>query len=179
MTYFVKYDIATGACTGVGAIAADQVALQASDGEGIVASETPLSSPQVINGMAVIAPDMGAIRTALHAQVDASAGAVRALFITDVPGQAQTYEKKEDEARRYTTGADPSQFPFLNAEAAVRGVTINQVQAEVLAQVAMLTPMAALIEAHRINAKNIISAAETIGAAAGASRVDWNAILAL
>ncbi len=177
MSYFVKYDIASGACTGLGSCPSDQVALQAGEGEGIVASPTPLAAPQVINGMSVIAPDMDAIRSALHAQVDASAGTVRAMFITDVPGQAQTYEKKEAEARRYTTGADPAQFPFMNAEATVRGVTINQVQEEILAQVAALTPLAALIEAHRINAKGLITAAETIGDAAACSRIDWGAIL--
>lgn len=176
-TYFVKYSLETGQPTGGGEGSAAQVREQATETEGLIISDRPLMKWIEHEGMTLNAPDPDAIRAALHRKVDVEAGSIRAQFITDVPGQAQTYEKKEDEAKRWTTGGDAPQFPFLAAEASVRGVTIDQVQEEVLAQVAMLTPLAALIEAHRIAAKIAVTEAATVGAMVAAASVDWVALV--
>lgn len=122
-------------------------------------------------------PDFAVLKAMLGAQIDAGAGALRARFITDVPGQAQTYERKEREARAWTEGADDADFPFLATEASVRGVAIGTVRAEVMAQVNALTPMAALIEAHRMAAKIAIAGATTLPAIVAAAEIDWTAIL--
>lgn len=122
-------------------------------------------------------PDFTLLKAHLSAQIDAGAGALRAQFITDVPGQAQTYERKEREARAWTEGADDTDFPFLATEAGVRGVDISVVQAEVMAQVNALTPMAALIEAHRMAAKINVEAATTLPQIMAAGVVDWASVL--
>lgn len=130
-----------------------------------------------VGGMFTGTPDFTALRKYLSTQVDAGAGALRAMFITDVPGQAQTYERKEREARAWTEGANDADFPFLATEAAVREVEISAVQAEVMAQVNALTPMAALIEAHRMCAKTKIGAATTLPEIVAAAEVDWASVL--
>lgn len=122
-------------------------------------------------------PDFTALKTHLRAAVDAAAGAFRTRFITDVPGQAQTYERKEAEARAWTDGADAAQFPFMSTEAMVRSIPIAQVRAEIMAQVNALTPLAALIEAHRVVAKQAIDAATTLPAIIAAAEVDWEGLL--
>ena len=109
-------------------------------------------------------PDFTRLKEWLRGQIDAQAGAIRAQFVTDVPGQAQTYEKKETEARLWTDGE-------------VRAVPIAQVRAEIMAQVNMLTPVAALVEAHRVAAKIAVSAGGTLPAIMQAAQVDWTALV--
>ena len=116
------------------------------------------------------------VRAFYHARIDVAAGAERSKYITDVPGQAQTYQRKEDEARRWSEGdeaAHPELYPFMIAEADMRGVPIEQVRDEILAQVNALAPLAAMIEAKRICAKRAVDAAEDIPGIAGAAAVDW------
>lgn len=125
-------------------------------------------------------PNFSRLKDYLRAKVDADAGAFRSQFITDVPGQAQTYEKKEAEARLWTDGdeaANPDRYPFMLAEAQVRGIPIGQVRGEIIAQVGQLTPLAAMIEAHRVAAKQAILTATTLPAIMGAAEVDWPGLL--
>ena len=122
--------------------------------------------------------DLAKVRAFYHARIDAEAGAERSKYITDVPGQAQTYQRKEDEARRWSEGdeaAHPELYPFMIAEATMRAVPIEQVRDEILAQVNALAPLAAMIEAKRICAKRAVDAAEDIPGIAGAAAVDWEA----
>lgn len=58
----------------------------------------PVPSNPLIQTEGLYELDLNVFRLALYAQIDKDAGAFRARFITDVPGQAQTYEKKEREA---------------------------------------------------------------------------------
>ena len=70
--------------------------------------------------------DLALVRTFYHARIDQEAGACRSRFITSVPGQAQTYLRKEAEARAWTDGdevAHPEAYPFMLVEAGVRGVS--------------------------------------------------------
>lgn len=122
--------------------------------------------------------DLGKVRAFYHARIDAAAGAERSKYITDVTGQAQTYQRKEDEARRWADGDEavhPELYPFMIAEADMRGIPIAQVRDEIMAQVNALAPLAALIEAKRICAKRAVNAAEDIPGIAMAANVDWGA----
>ena len=122
--------------------------------------------------------DMAIVRAFYRARIDAAAGAERSKYITDVPGQAQTYQRKEDEARRWIEGdeaAHPELYPFMIAEAGMRGVPIAQVRDEIMAQVNALAPLAAMIEAKRICAKRAVDAAEDIPGIADAAAVNWEA----
>lgn len=123
-------------------------------------------------------PDFSILKEYLRKEVDVAVGALRGRYISDVPGQAQTYEKKEREAREWTMGADPSLFPFMSTEATVRGISIEQVRSEIMAEVVVLTPLAALAEAHRVATKQAILAADTLPAIMNAAMVDWNALFA-
>lgn len=124
--------------------------------------------------------DLAIVKDFYCARIDAGAGDARSRFITDVPGQAQTYEKKEAEARAWTAGDDaahPERYPFMLAEAVATGQTIAEVRASIMAQVDLLTPIAARIEGARIAAKMSAQAAATIPEIAAAATVDWNAVL--
>jgi len=124
--------------------------------------------------------DPVALKQSLRAKIDAEVGAVRVQFITDVPGQAQTYEKKEAEARLWIDGdevTNPDRYPFMLAEATVRGIAIAQVRAEIMAQVNQLTPVAALMEAHRVNAKQNVLTATTLPDIIAAAVIPWQSIL--
>ncbi|CAD7335334.1 hypothetical protein FIM10_02195 [Sphingomonadales bacterium 56] len=121
--------------------------------------------------------DIAKVRSFYHSRIDGAAGEERSKYITDVPGQAQTYQRKEDEARRWVEGDDaahPELYPFMIAEAGMRAVPIVQVRDEIMAQVNALAPLAALIEAKRICAKRAVDAAEDIPGIAGAADVDWS-----
>lgn len=125
-------------------------------------------------------PDFTNLKNYYRTKIDAEVGAVRVQFITDVPGQAQTYEKKESEARLWTDGdevTNPDRYPFMLAEAQVRGIAIAQVRAEIMAQVNQLTPVAALMEAHRVNAKQNVLTAATLPDIIAAAVIPWQSIL--
>lgn len=120
--------------------------------------------------------DLAKVRAFYHARIDVAAGEERSKYITDVPGQAQTYQRKEDEARRWVEGdetAHPVLYPFMIAEATMRAVPVAQVRDEILAQVNALAPLAAMIEAKRICAKRAVDAAEDIPGIAAAAAIDW------
>lgn len=120
--------------------------------------------------------DIPMIRAFYHERIDQEAGAFRSRFITDVPGQAQTYVRKEIEARSWVEGdeaSNPDAYPFMIAEAAIRSVPIEQVRDEIMAQVNALAPIAALIEAKRIYAKRAVDDAADIPAIASAAAIDW------
>lgn len=115
----------------------------------------------------------------LHLQIDAEAGAFRARFITDVPGQQQTYAEKETEARAWS--ADPGgTYPFLAAEAAARSIPVADVAAEIIATADAWRGLGALIEAARIAGKRAVTAARVAGhwgAMDAAAQIDWEALL--
>ena len=95
------------------------------------------------------------------------------LFITDVPGQAQTYERKETEARKWQEGDPDSDYPFMAAEASMTGQTLEQVRDSILGAVNQLVPLAAHIEGKRMAAKKAIAAETNIKAIVNAAQVDF------
>lgn len=138
--------------------------------EGLAAAVVPQVALQTVPA------DLAVIKEYYRALIDLGAGRFRMQFITDVPGQAQTYERKEAEARAWTTDADSADFPFIAAEAALRGVSIETVRDEVLATVNALIPLAAAIEARRLFAKLAVTEADNIGAVVAAAQVNWASI---
>lgn len=115
----------------------------------------------------------------LHRVIDDQAGDFRKQFITDVPGQQQTYAEKEREARAFQGGDDPG--PFLTAEAAARGIPVANVAAEIIATADYWRGLAALIEAARIAAKRVVTTEKAAGdwsAMDAAAEVDWEGLLA-
>lgn len=120
--------------------------------------------------------ELDAREARLHAQIDREAGVFRKRFITDVPGQQQTYAEKEREARAWTADADPADFPFLAAEAAARDVSIADVAALVIATADAWRLLGAAIEGARMGSKAAVTAAKTAGdwgAMADAAQINW------
>lgn len=73
------------------------------------------------------------VRAALDA-VDSAAGSARMRYITSVPGQAETYSKKEQQARAWIASGFEGEAPsFIAAEAAALDVRPEVLAAEVVA----------------------------------------------
>ena len=134
-----------------------------------------------VSNMFSAKPNFTVLTTMLCQKIDAQAGELRMRFITDVPGQAQTYERKEREARTWTAGDDavhPELYPFMIAEAQARSIGVAEVRAQIMQQVDALTPIAARIEAQRVAAKAAITAAAALPGILAAAQIDWNAVVA-
>lgn len=171
--YWIVYGVSDGTVrwTGSGGGGASAAAQEVPEGLAV------LQVPQAV--VATNPVDLDALKTYFNGKIDAAVGALRQQFITDVPGQSETYYKKETEARSWTDGdevAHPEKYPFMLAEASVRSVPISQVQSEIMAQVNALVPIAASIEAHRVAAKSSVLAASTLPTIMTAATVDWQAV---
>jgi hypothetical protein len=123
--------------------------------------------------------DAAAIDSNLSRIIDMQAGEVRARFITVAPGMDMTYLRKEREAREWTEGANPEDFPLLACEAQVKGASVGAIAALVRSKADQWAYVAALIEAARMGAKQAVQAATTIEAKKAAAVVDWAPILEL
>jgi hypothetical protein len=114
----------------------------------------------------------------LHAQVDASAGAVRCRFITVSPGQEMTYLRKDAEAKAWAPDADPASFPMMAAEAEAMGIDMAAVAARVLAASARWERIGSAIEGVRMRAKRAVLEAPDMPSKLAAAEIDWEAVLA-
>ena len=169
MEYFVIYDVETG-----------NVLIRGSGPEGT-------ADQQIIDeGHALmIVPraalmtgevDIDVVRNALTARIDAEAELFRQQFITPGAGQAMTYQRKEAEARAWIAAGAPNpvDYPFLAAEAAATGESINQVAANVVSAANLWAQIGSAIEAVRLGAKKQLAMAAGFPALAAASAVDWS-----
>lgn len=97
------------------------------------------------------------------ARVDYLAGQARLRYITDVPGQAETYQAKATEAKEWSTlGFTGEPPPFIRAEASRRGVTPSALAQEILDLATLWsTEKGPEIEAARIYWKSTTRAAQT------------------
>lgn len=93
--------------------------------------------------------NLGPCKRSMIDAVNSRAEAVRNLFLTPGSGQAITYARKEDEARAWTTEAEPAAFPFLSAEATATGATLADTAALVLEQANAWVTIGAAIEGNR------------------------------
>jgi len=111
--------------------------------------------------------------------IDAKAGEVRKRYITTVPGQAETYLKKAEEAAAYKAAGYPvdlTPYGWIAAEVAARGITAQQAADGILARRDQYVALGQGIERERVKAKEAIRAASTI---AGAIRARDAGIAAL
>lgn len=66
--------------------------------------------------------------------IDEAAGKARLRYITSVPGQAETYAKKEEQARQWAAASFAGDAPsFIAAESVALGVSAQSVAEEVIA----------------------------------------------
>jgi len=125
--------------------------------------------------MGTVPVDLDIIRDDQRAIVDAAADTFCLQFVTPGVTQSMRYQEKLAEAKAWTTGADPTHFPFLALEAQATDVTIDALAATVLAKAAEWLQIGAKVEAARMAAKREISLATTVGAIAASATIDWNA----
>lgn len=126
------------------------------------------------------------VKESYRAIVDMRANDVLKQFATDITGQDRRYLKKELEATQWTDGDEvehPERYPFMLAEIAARTavvgtpVSMADVRAEIMAQVAASTLPEAKIEAYRVAHKLKILTATNIGQIVEAATVDFQALL--
>ncbi|QCO00443.1 hypothetical protein D3093_34900 (plasmid) [Azospirillum argentinense] len=100
------------------------------------------------------------LKAAVVDLINQRVGDLRGLHITVTVGQSATYLEKQEEAERHATG-DTGPFPYLSAEAAATGSTLDDVAALVRATAAAWTATNADLEGRRRGALVAVEAAET------------------
>ncbi len=81
--------------------------------------------------------------------VNSKADLIAEAFITPGARQAMSYLRKETEARNWSEGADPANFPFLSAEAEALSISLPDLVAEVIQAANAWIPVGKAIEARR------------------------------
>lgn len=86
------------------------------------------------------------------ARINAAAGEVRRLYITDIPGQPTIYQMKETEARAWLADPDPdlADYPFIAAEIGITATTGYEVAQVYLNLGALYVQAAAQLEHARL-----------------------------
>lgn len=108
-----------------------------------------------------------ATKTAIKRQIDANAEAERLRYITPGEGQALTYSRKVEEAKRAMAENNPesANYPMLAASLGIDGDTLKAVAEVVLTMDAQWAIIGSQIEHTRLAAKQAVEAAEDEAAA--------------
>lgn len=103
--------------------------------------------------------DVDAIRKAGVTRINARAGRVREMFITEAPGQSMIYLNKESEGLRWlaTESPDLIDFPFIQAEIGITADTAEELATMWVTSAAQWRQIGAMIETARLSA---VAAAE-------------------
>lgn len=111
--------------------------------------------------------DILGIRASLKTQVDVAAEVERLKYITPGEGQALTYQRKVEEAKRAITEEEPApvDYPMLAASIGVDGDTVKEIASIVLAMDGGWAVIGSAIEKIRLSAKKAIDDAATVEAA--------------
>jgi hypothetical protein len=107
------------------------------------------------------------IKAALKVTVDTTAEAERKKYITPGEGQAMTYQRKVEEAKRAILEEEPAaaDYPMLAASVGVDGDTVKEIATIVLAMDAAWAVIGSAIEKTRLNVKKAIDEAVSAEAA--------------
>lgn len=108
--------------------------------------------------------DLLATASAQKDAIDNAAGSARARYITTVAGQAETYLRKSEDARRYIAAGetgDTSDYPWVEADAEAFGLTPTQAAVAILEQESIWQSIGTNIERTRLGYKRKIDQATT------------------
>jgi len=101
------------------------------------------------------------------AVVDSTAGTSRLKYLTSIPGQAEVYQEKYDQAVDYITNSypvDTTPYPMIQAEANATGNTPTECADNIVAErTTWLTKMSAIEEERRKGKINITAAVDVLG----------------
>lgn len=108
------------------------------------------------------------VKTQYKNDVDIFAGNVRLQYITNIPGQAEVYQEKYDQAVEHAANsypADLTSYPMIQAEVNATSLTAQQCSDAIIAERSTwLTNMASIEEARRSGKINIDAAADVAAA---------------
>lgn len=126
------------------------------DGGGEIADGPPPPPP-------MDAEQLAAFKAQRRREIDDAAELERLKYITGGAGQAMTYQRKVEEARRAETAQDPQpiDYPLLAASLGIDGATVAQVATLVLMMDEQWAEIGAGIEAARLGAKQAVAEAVT------------------
>lgn len=118
---------------------------------------------------APLAETLDQVKDRLKRWVDTSAETERKKYITPGEGQAMTYQRKVEEAKRAVLEEEPAagDYPMLAASLGVDGETVKKVATVVLAMDAAWAMIGSAIEKIRMNTKKDIddaASAEAVNA---------------
>lgn len=168
MEYWIVYDLATGEPLYRGSGSAGMGAVQVlPDGAALILV------PQAVVQTTEINLDL--LRAYLATSVDNQAEQVRGRFITALPGQVGAYLLKANAARRWLADNTAPTW-MLQPEATSRGMSLNDLCAEVVQREEDWERAAGPIEGLRLGAKDAVAAAGTLGAIVEAAKVDWSVL---
>lgn len=111
--------------------------------------------------------DLTVVKAQIKAAIDGAAETERLKYITPGAGQAMTYQRKTEEARRLRAaiGAEeeivPADYPLLAATIGIDGNTIAEVADIVIGMDNAWAVIGGAIEATRLGAKAAVDAAQT------------------
>lgn len=109
--------------------------------------------------------DLATYQAGAKAEIDEKAGEVRQLYITVVPGQAETYMQKLQECETFKANAydlNSGSYPWVQAEATAQAMTEQAAADNVLAIAGQWDTVGPNIEEARLKAKRLIMAATTV-----------------
>lgn len=109
-------------------------------------------------------PDIETAQAHYHERLSQLVTEARTQVLTDLPLQSEVYRAKADEAARYlqaTQAVVPSAFPWLTAEAAATGRTLDQVAEAIQAQARRWSQVGPRLEAVRLRVAAELTAATT------------------
>ncbi|HEX7856085.1 MAG TPA: hypothetical protein VF503_20585 [Sphingobium sp.] len=167
---YVQFDRITGEFRGCVTCTANQAAQQSGDGtlDLLLVPTPPLSFGD--DGHSVINWDI--IRSGVAEIIDQSADTFCAQFITTGSTQRVRYDFKAEEARAFQANSDTS-VPILAGEAALKGISVADLAASVLAKVDEEKQVAALVEPKRTFAKEQLASLTNIRDMVALAQIDW------
>lgn len=127
-------------------------------------ADVPAGFPEYMDFVGgVFAEALDRIYNRLAARIDAAAEAIIISFVTPGQGIQEARSEKRREVERIADDPDPipTDYPFLSAEAAARGVALTVVVGEVQAAIALWLSAGAQVEAVRVAGKAAVRAGTT------------------
>lgn len=137
---------------------------------------------RVVRAWSVTPRDLTAVKAELTARIDVAAGEARSRYLTDTPGQNQTYDRKRREALEAIDNPNPSaeRYPVLAASIGIEVPSSGHAKTDfdavaniVIAKDVQQAQILGAIEALRLGAKRAIAVAPDVDVAAAAAHVAW------
>lgn len=135
---------------------------------GVVSKAPPYAGLRWLEGKWQRSLTLAEVKVLAQTTIDATAGAARLRYITDVPGQGATYLLKAEQAAAFiAAGGVGTVPPYIQAEADATGATPMQAATNIdaIAQ-AWAGVLGPAIERERIRGKRLVDAALTAEAVA-------------